>query len=97
MSALLTLEEVCERVRLSPWAVRRAIRRGELRAYKLRGRLRIPADSVEDWLQASVVESEIVGTEPEQQLSTVTPKVSATFRERLRKGSEDERAYGSPV
>src|SRR5438132_1280689 len=97
MTVLLTLEEVCERVRLSPWAVRRAIQRGELRAYKLRGRLRIPEDALADWLRASAVETEIVTTEPEPQLSTVTHKAPATFRERLRKGSADERAYGSAV
>lgn len=94
VSPLLTLEQVCERVQLSPWAVRRAIRRGELVAYKLRGRLRIPAPAVEEWVRASVVEPESVPPVAEQRLPVRIPtQAPATFRERLRKGSEDERAH----
>jgi excisionase family DNA binding protein len=91
VSQLLTLSEVCARVRLSPWAVRRAIGRGELAAYKLSGRLRIPESALEDWLRAAAIKpGDIVPQraarrrEPSQQLTT--------FRARLRKEPEDERA-----
>lgn len=93
MSPLLTLPEVCARVRLSPWAVRRAIGRGELFAYKLAGRLRIPEEALEDWLLAGIIEPEdpapmqpVRRREPSQQL--------ASFRARLRKESDVERAQG---
>ncbi len=94
---LLTLEQVCERVQLSPWAVRRAISHGELLAYKLRGRLRIPASAVEDWVRASLIEPDIITPIVEPQLPTRTSKASATFRERLRKGSHGERSHGGAV
>jgi excisionase family DNA binding protein len=50
---LLTLDEACAHVRLSPWALRRAIARGELRAYKPAGRIRISPDALAAWLEST--------------------------------------------
>jgi len=87
MSPLLTLGQVCERVQLSPCAVRRAIHRGELRAHKLGGRLRIPQAALDEWVRASVLEPAVVADEPHPQLSIATTNASGTFRERLKSGA----------
>jgi excisionase family DNA binding protein len=47
---LLTITEVCDRVQLRPDAVYRAIRRGDLQASKLGGRLRIRPQALEAWI-----------------------------------------------
>jgi excisionase family DNA binding protein len=54
-TSLLTLAEVAERVQLSTWAIRRAIDRGELRAFRPCGRIRIAESALIDWLDASSV------------------------------------------
>ncbi len=41
---------------LKPDAIYRAIQRGELRAYKLCGRLRVDPEAVEDWKRRGLVE-----------------------------------------
>lgn len=51
---LLTPAEVAQRCRLSQRVILRAIRAGELRGYKLRGRWRIDERDVEAWLSASL-------------------------------------------
>lgn len=95
VAPLLTLPEVCERVRLSPWAVRRAIGRGELVAYKLAGRLRIPEYGLDDWLRARVMEPIDAAVEPTPMSRLgVSSQPAATFRERLRKEPDVERAQG---
>lgn len=66
-SDLLTIDEVARRVRLSTWAVRRAISRGELVAYKPGGRLRIPIHAVDAWLAST-------------QVSSTAPRPTADFR-----------------
>ena len=53
LPTLLTLDEACEIVRLSPWAIRRAIARGELHAYRPCGRIRIPSEALAAWLEDS--------------------------------------------
>ncbi len=50
---LLTVDQVADVVQLSAEAVRRAVRRGDLRASKLGGRLRISPQSVDDWIRAA--------------------------------------------
>lgn len=55
-STLLSVEQVGRLVQLSPDAVRRAIRRGELRACKLGGRHRIPPEAVDQWVQDMTVQ-----------------------------------------
>lgn len=49
MNEPLTVREVSERVRLSEYTVREAIRDGELPAIKLRGRLFVDAADVAAW------------------------------------------------
>ena len=52
---LLTVSEVAEATGLSPNAIYRAIDAGELRASKLRGRLRVRFADVDDWIDSNVV------------------------------------------
>jgi excisionase family DNA binding protein len=52
---LLTVEEVAHRSKLGEKAVRRAIRRGELRASNLCGRWRIRERDCEDWFDSGRV------------------------------------------
>jgi excisionase family DNA binding protein len=52
---LLTVSEVAEATGLSSNAVYRAIAAGELRASKLRRRLRVQAADLEAWIDANVV------------------------------------------
>lgn len=48
---LLTAEEVAERLRLAPFTVRRMIRRGRIRAYKVGRAWRVPEEAVLEYLQ----------------------------------------------
>jgi excisionase family DNA binding protein len=47
--------EAAELLSLNRKAVYKAIAEGELQSYKLRGRVRIPASSLEGWLERSRV------------------------------------------
>lgn len=86
---LMTVDEVCAHVRLSPWAVRRAIKRGELTAMKPAGRLRIPREAMFAWLEGSRVQPDIAGFAPVvRPLPQRFPRRSGRFRACL----EDERA-----
>lgn len=84
---VLTVDEVAARVRLSPWAVRRAIKDFELDAIKVRGRLRIPCESLDAWLEASRIRP--VVAESTRPLPRRFPRGSGRFRACL----EDERAH----
>jgi excisionase family DNA binding protein len=53
---LLSTKDVAARVGLSEKAIRRAIARRELRAFKVCGRIRIAPAAVEVWLEESLVE-----------------------------------------
>jgi excisionase family DNA binding protein len=53
---LLTVAEVAERLALKPWAIRGAIGRGELAAFKVCGRLRVTESAVDAFLDASSVQ-----------------------------------------
>lgn len=55
MERALTPDQVADLVQLSAEAVRRAVRRGELRASRVCGRLRIMPADVEAWMAASTV------------------------------------------
>jgi excisionase family DNA binding protein len=57
----LTVQEAAERVRLTQWAIYRAIQRGEITAYKPGGRLRIHEADLEAWLESTRVRG---GTPP---------------------------------
>jgi hypothetical protein len=46
-------------LRLSPWALSRAIKRGELEASKPAGRIRISEAAIDDWLKLTRVEPEV--------------------------------------
>jgi excisionase family DNA binding protein len=48
-----TVDEVADMLRLSPWAVRRAITRGDLTALKVCSRVRIAEDALDAWLEAA--------------------------------------------
>ena len=50
---LLTVREVADYAQLSQKAVRRAIAQGELRASRLRGRLRIEPADLRKWIEAN--------------------------------------------
>jgi excisionase family DNA binding protein len=52
---LLTVTEVGQVTGLSPNAIYRAIWSGELRASKLRGRLRVQFADIEAWIESNVV------------------------------------------
>jgi excisionase family DNA binding protein len=52
---LLTVTEVAQVTGLSPNAVYRAISAGELQAAKLRGRLRVPASALDEWIDLNLV------------------------------------------
>ena len=52
---LLTAERVAELTGLSRRSVYRAVDSGELDAYRLRGRVRIPEAALESWLEAHLV------------------------------------------
>jgi excisionase family DNA binding protein len=55
-SSLLSPEDVARRFGLSRKAVYRAVARGELRAARIRSRLRIDPGDLETWFQANLVE-----------------------------------------
>ena len=56
---MLTVQEAADRVRLTQWAIYRAIRRGELAAFKPGGRLRIREADLEGWLESTRVQAEV--------------------------------------
>ena len=87
---LLTLQEASQRVRLSPWALRRAISRGELDASKPAGRIRISEQAIEDWLKLTRVEPEVVPAREAPRPMRAVPSKSEredSFRARLQRKS----------
>lgn len=67
---LLSVDQVAEVVGLSPKGVRSAIRRGELAASKLAGRLRVREQDVERWIEGSRVQPQAPAL-PEPQRAVV--------------------------
>jgi excisionase family DNA binding protein len=55
---MLTVKEAAAGVRLTQWAIYRAIQRGDLTAYKPGGRLRIYESDLEAWLQSTRVHAQ---------------------------------------
>jgi excisionase family DNA binding protein len=53
---MLTVREAAEHVRLTQWAIYRAIQRGDLAAFKPGGRLRIQEPDLDAWLESTRVE-----------------------------------------
>lgn len=50
MTTLLKVDEVAERLRVTPWFVRRELSAGRLRGSKVAGHWRVPAEAVEQYL-----------------------------------------------
>ena len=87
---IYTLKEACERVRLSPWALRRAIARGELDASKPAGRIRISEQAIDDWLKLTRVEPDVVPAREALRPMRAIPSRSEredSFRARLRRSA----------
>ena len=87
---LLTLQEASLRVRLSPWALRRAIGRGELDASKPAGRIRISEQAIEDWLKLTRVAPDVVPAREALHPMRAIPSRSereVSFRARLQRRS----------
>lgn len=63
-SSLLSPEDVARRFGLSRKAVYRAVARGELRAARIRSRLRIDPADLEAWFQANLVDTIAPPTPP---------------------------------
>lgn len=61
---LLTVNDVAEATGLSPNAVYRAIWDGELRAAKLRGRLRVKLADLDAWIDSNLVTTRGAHQEP---------------------------------
>lgn len=93
---LLTVEDVCALVGLGPEAVRRAVRRGDLRASRLGGRLRFRPEWIDDYVdRAGVAPTVTPGASTDVSVralrsvpSAVPPREPrpASFRERARRG-----------
>ena len=89
---MLTVKEAAARVRLTPWAIYRAIQRGALTAYKPGGRLRIYESDLEAWLHSTKVHAEHPpAARPAHVLPPGTPdrqarrqQVSGSLRARVR-------------
>ena len=54
---MLTVREAAEQVRLTQWAIYRAIQRGDLAAFKPGGRPRIHESDLDAWLESTRVEA----------------------------------------
>jgi excisionase family DNA binding protein len=70
---MLSVRDVAEALAFEEDAIRRAIRRGELRASKVCGRLRIAPEDVQAWLQAA----QVAAAPPEPPLGRPAPAPAA--------------------
>lgn len=84
---LLSPAEVAAICGLSRRAVYDAIRRGELRAFRLCARLRISGDELADWLRRSAVVTVARQDAPKVEPGAVAPRGS--FREKLAAHPQD--------
>lgn len=89
-SPLLTVDQVAELVQLDPETVRRAIRRGELVAARIGGRLRIRPEQVDAWVDAQVVEPSRASRQVRQPLPPAP--VGTSVRDRMRSKSQPHAA-----
>jgi excisionase family DNA binding protein len=55
IQTMLTVQEAASQVKLTQWAIYRAIQRGDLVAYKPGGRLRINETDLQSWLESTRV------------------------------------------
>jgi excisionase family DNA binding protein len=96
-SPLLTLAEVAERVQLSTWALRRAIDRGELIAFRPCGRIRVAESALAAWLDSTATGAEAKASKPRRSRRVTG---TDTFRSRERaqaRQQRDEAAVGGPL
>lgn len=87
---LLTIPEVAETCRLSEKAIRRAIERGQLKAFKLCNRIRISHGDMRDWIAAQrqpVVSVAVAGS----------PSIGATEARAVRQPTQRRRATAPPA
>jgi excisionase family DNA binding protein len=84
---LLTPTEVGELVGLKRDAIYRAIDAGQLKAVRLRGRLRSREDWVDEWVQASVVRPNR-STSPDEQQRSRRRAARGSVRAQLREERE---------
>lgn len=87
MERLLSLDEVCDLLGLGPDHVRRAVRRGDLVASKIGGRLRFRAGDVDAYVDAQRVEPAVPTLEAPRGVASIPPLVPrtrkpASFRDR---------------
>jgi len=88
--SMLTVKEAAAVVRLTQWAIYRAIKRGELTAYKPGGRLRIHEVDLDAWLESTRVRMETPSAArparliPAATLSRAAPRRAATDSLRAR-------------
>jgi excisionase family DNA binding protein len=84
---LLSPTQVAEICGLSRRAVYDAIRRGELKAFRLCARLRISGDELADWLRRSAVTTTTPQDTPDVPTVAIAPRGS--FREKLAADPQD--------
>ncbi len=87
-ATFLSADECARRAMLSRKAIYRAIESGELLAFRVRARLRVPEEEFSRWMTADPVSSAASG--PRQSVSTRRPVTAGSFRSVLRtvEGSE---------
>jgi excisionase family DNA binding protein len=83
---VLTVQEAANAVRLTPWAIYRAIARGDLVAYKPGGRLRIHEADLQAWLEATRV-SPSTSTAPSPPRIVPPPEPIGPTRRRTTEGT----------
>jgi excisionase family DNA binding protein len=76
---MLTVQEAATQVKLTQWAIYRAIRRGDLVAYKPRGRLRIDELDLRAWLDSTRVSP---ASAPDRVARQVPPSLALTGSKR---------------
>ncbi|MCU1500619.1 MAG: Helix-turn-helix domain [Acidimicrobiales bacterium] len=86
---LLTVTEVAERVKLDETTVRRAIRRGELRAAKICRQIRVRDTDLEEWFEENLVEPAVdIPRAPAPRAPRAVPSPAGTsrgsFRDKVR-------------
>jgi excisionase family DNA binding protein len=86
--AFLSTDECAQRAMLSRKAIYRAIASGELRAFRVRARLRVPEEEFGRWMTADPVSSAPSG--PGQDASTRRPAPAGSFRSVLRTAERGE-------
>lgn len=83
---LLSVRDVAEAAQLEAETIRRAIRAGELRASKMRGRLRIRPEDFADWIESTRIEPvrlQIAGSLPTPPVHARAP-ATVSYREKAK-------------